>query len=440
MMGIATLKPSALGVREFMRHDTSAIRRRALVVGGSFGGLFAANLLARAGWEVEVYERVGAALAGRGAGIVTHDELFRAMERSGITIDQSIGVEAIARLTLDRAGNVIGAEFPLRQILTAWGRMYRLLKDAFAAGHYHFDKSLERVEQDGDGVTACFADGTRATGDLLIGADGIRSTVRAQYLPEARPVYAGYVAWRGLIDEGVLSEYTQHSLFGRMGFCLPPGEQMLGYLVAGPRNTTAPGERRYNFVWYRAADATRVLPALLTDATGCLHDMNIPPDRIRADVIAEMRAAAERLLAPQFAEVVRATAETFFQPIYDLQSPRLVFERVVILGDAAFVARPHCGIGMAKPGGDAVALVDELLRYGDDLPAALRAFEAQRVDFGRTVVAHARRLGAGIGDTGATGERNEGAAQMRRPEVVMREVGIWPIPVIAPGPVTRPSR
>ena len=407
-------------------------RRRALVIGGSFGGLFAANLLARAGWEVEVYERVGAALAGRGAGIVTHDELFRAMERSGITIDPTIGVEATSRLTLDHAGNVIGEEFPLRQILTAWGRMYRLLRDAYTAGRYHFDKSLEHIEQDDAGVTACFADGTRTTGDLLIGADGIRSTVRAQYLPEARPVYAGYVAWRGLIDEGVLSGYTQRSLFGRMGFCLPPGEQMLGYLVAGPRNTTTPGERRYNFVWYRPADATSELPALLTDATGCLHDMNIPPDRIRADVIAEMRAAAERLLAPQFAEVVRATAEPFFQPIYDLESPRLVFDRVAILGDAAFVARPHCGIGVTKAAGDAVALVDELVRYGDDVPAALRAFEVQRVDFGRAVVAHARRLGAGIGDASATGQSNEIVAQMRRPEVVMREVGIWPL--------ARPSR
>jgi len=406
----------------------SGTRRRALIVGGSLGGLIAANLLLRAGWEVDVYERVGEALAGRGAGIVTHDELFRAMERCGITIDQTTGVEATSRLTLDRAGNVIGAEFPLRQVLTAWGRMYRLLKDAFAAGRYHFDKSLEHIEQDDAGVTACFADGTRATGDLLIGADGIRSTVRAQYLPQARPAYAGYVAWRGLIDEGVLSEYAQRSLFGRMGFCLPPGEQMLGYLVAGPRNTTAPGERRYNFVWYRPADAMRELPALLTDATGCLHDMNIPPDRIRAEVIAAMRAASGQLLAPQFAEVVRATAEPFFQPIYDLASPRLVFGRVAILGDAAFVARPHCGIGVTKAAGDAVALVDELVRYGDDMPAALRAFEAQRVALGQMVVAQARRLGAGIGDAAASGESPEIAALMRRPEVMMREVGIWPIP------------
>jgi len=413
-------------------------RRRALVIGGSFGGLFAANLLLRAGWEVEVFERVGAALAGRGAGIVTHDELFRAMERCGITIDQTIGVEATSRLTLDRAGNVIGAEFPLRQVLTAWGRMYRLLRDAFAAGRYHFDKSLERIEQDDTGVTACFADGTRAAGDLLIGADGIRSTVRAQYLPQARPIYAGYVAWRGLIDEGVLSAYAQRSLFGRMGFCLPPGEQMLGYLVAGPRNTTTAGERRYNFVWYRPADAMRELPALLTDAAGNLHDMNIPPDRIRTEVIAAMRTAAGQLLAPQFAEVVRATAEPFFQPIYDLASPRLAFGRVAILGDAAFVARPHCGIGVTKAAGDAVALVDALLHYRDDMPAALRAFEAQRVALGRMVVAQARRLGSGIGDAAASGESPEIAALMRRPEVVMREVGIWPIPGMEPA-LTRPS-
>ena len=56
-------------------------RRKALVVGGSFGGLFAANLLMRAGWDVEIFERVGEALADRGAGIVTHDELFEAVAK-----------------------------------------------------------------------------------------------------------------------------------------------------------------------------------------------------------------------------------------------------------------------------------------------------------------------------------------------------------------------
>ena len=70
------------------------------------------------------------------------------------------------------------------------------------------------------------------------------------------------------------------------------------------------------------------------------------------------RAAAQRLLAPQFAEVIHATADPFFQPIYDLESSRQVFGRLAILGDAAFVARPHVGMGVTKTAGDAVALVD----------------------------------------------------------------------------------
>lgn len=179
-----------------MQYRASGAGRRALVIGGSLGGLFAADLLLRAGWKVEVYERVGEALAERGAGIVTHDELFDAIRRAGAVLDETIGCETHSRVTLDRAGHVI-AELPLRQILTAWGRLYRLLKDVFPSECYHFDKSLERVEQSDGGVTAHFSDGTHAEGDLLVGADGIRSTVRAQFLPEAKPANAGYVAWRG---------------------------------------------------------------------------------------------------------------------------------------------------------------------------------------------------------------------------------------------------
>ena len=73
--------------------------------------------------------------------------------------------------------------------------------DALPAQTYRLGKKLVRVEQDGAGVIAIFADGTRERGDLLVGADGVRSTVRAQFLPDVQPVYAGYVAWRASIDE-----------------------------------------------------------------------------------------------------------------------------------------------------------------------------------------------------------------------------------------------
>jgi 2-polyprenyl-6-methoxyphenol hydroxylase-like FAD-dependent oxidoreductase len=397
-------------------------RRKALVIGGSFGGLFAATLLARAGWEVDVYERVGAALADRGAGIVTHDELFDAIRRAGAVIDDTIGCETTSRATLDVQGRVV-AEMPLRQTLTAWGRLYRLLKDVLPAARYHYGRSLERIEQTAAGVTAYFADGSSAGGDLLIGADGIRSSVRACVAPRTRPVYVGYVAWRGLVDEAVLSRATRDALADRMAFGLPPGEMLLTYLVAGRDYTTEPGQRRYNFVWYRPADEQR-LAAIFTDADGRRYEHNIPPDRIRPDVIAAMHADAGRLLAPQFVEVLRKSPEPFFQPIYDLESTQLVFGRVAILGDAAFVARPHVGLGVTKAAGDAVALADAMIEHDSDIDAALRQYETARVAFGAAIVAHGRMLGLGIGPAETAPGPRPLVDYLRRPEVVMREIAV----------------
>ena len=399
------------------------VRRTALVIGGSLGGLFAANLLLRAGWDVDVYERVGAELAGRGAGIVTHEDLFDAIERAGGSIDETIGCSTHSRVTIERAGHVV-AEMPSYQILTAWGRLYRLLKDVFPARRYHFNKSLARIEQDADTVIAHFSDGTHAAAELLIGADGIRSTVRELVLPQAKPVYAGYVAWRGLADESAVSADTRRVLLDRMGFCLPPGEQMLTYLIAGRDNTTRVGERRFNFVWYRPADEKSELPALFTDADGHCHEHSIPPNRIRSQVIAAMHAAAERQLAPPFADIVRAAAEPFFQPIYDLESSRIVRGRVALLGDAAFVARPHVGLGVTKAAGDAVALIDAIEQSSTNLNAALGQYQESRVKFGSAIVAHARLLGLGIGPAAPTGPQAALVNYLRQPQVVMRETAV----------------
>jgi 2-polyprenyl-6-methoxyphenol hydroxylase-like FAD-dependent oxidoreductase len=322
-------------------------------------------------------------------------------------------------VTFDASGRAIG-ELPLRQILTSWGRLYAALKDRFPAEAYHQGYSLERVEQGNGHVVACFANGERAEGDLLIGADGIRSTVRSQWMPSIAPQYAGYVAWRGLVEEAGISARTHSALFERFAFCLPPGEQMLGYPVAGAGNTTQPGHRRYNFVWYRPAAEDSGLVDLLTDETRHRHEFSIPPPLIRRELIARMRHDADALLAPQFAELVRLTPQPFFQPIYDVESEQLVFGRVVLAGDAAFVARPHVGMGVTKAAGDAVALADTLGAH-DDVDEALKRYESARLRLGAAVIARARHLGAYMQAQIKTASERQMAERYRTPAAVMRE-------------------
>src|SRR5438067_1843181 len=79
---------------------------------------------------------------------------------------------------------------------------------------------------------------------------------------------AGYIAWRALIAEAAFPPAIHAQLFDAMTFCLPPGEQFLGYPVAGPNNDLRPGHRRYNIVWYRPAAEATELQDLLTDEKG----------------------------------------------------------------------------------------------------------------------------------------------------------------------------
>jgi 2-polyprenyl-6-methoxyphenol hydroxylase-like FAD-dependent oxidoreductase len=210
-------------------------------------------------------------------------------------------------------------------------------------------------------------------------------------------------------------------LFELMTFCLPPGEQCLGYPVAGPDNELRPGQRRYNVVWYRPADEATELPWLLTDESGVTHSISIPPPLIRRDATAAMRAAAERLLAPQFRAIVRLIDEPILQPIYDLESPRLAFGRVAIIGDAAFVARPHVAAGVSKAADDAAALAQAL--DGDDVEAGLRRFEAQRLAEGRKIIERARHLGAYLQAT-QTAEERARSERHGIPEAVLAETAV----------------
>ncbi len=391
-----------------------------MVVGGSLGGLFAANLLLRDGWDVQVYEQSAVPLAGRGAGIITHPDLFAALRLIGIPASTSIGVDIEGRIAFARDGHTIGT-LPVRQCLTTWGQLHTLLLSVFPAERYHLGHPCRQVETDGRVAIAHFANGASAESELLVAADGIRSTIRQQLAPDTQPAYAGYIAWRGLVEEKQLSPDTHRDLFPRFAFSLAEREHMLGYPVAGFDNSTVPGERCFNFVWYRPAAAGAALNDLCTDSRGHQHDMSIPPPLIRPSVIADMQRAAADHLSPQFNEVVAKTRQPFFQAIFDLESPQMHHGCIALLGDAAFVARPHCGMGVSKAAGDAIALI-EALRDTGSLAEALTRYTTMRVRFGHAVVAHARELGSYLQAT--TEEERHRHRHHHSPEAVMREIAV----------------
>jgi 2-polyprenyl-6-methoxyphenol hydroxylase-like FAD-dependent oxidoreductase len=405
-----------------MSRAASSRPRRAIIIGGSMSGLFCGLYLRRAGWAVNIFERSFVALTGRGAGIMTHAEMHQALAGLGLDTSRGFGVPVERRLTLGADGQVI-AERRCTQTATSWNRLFELLAEAFGAEHYHLGKDLRRVEMTEAGVTACFSDGTSQSGDLLIGADGFRSTVRAQFLPETQPQYAGYVAWRGLADERVAAEALTQELFESFVFHLPPGEQFLGYPVAGPGNDLRPGHRSWNIVWYRPADAATDLPRLLTDETGHTHQLSIAPPLIARRVIADMRADAERLLPTQLRALMRRIGQPFLQPIYDLQSPHMGVGRVALVGDAAFVVRPHVGAGILKAMQDAATLTVTLDSHVD-VETGIAAYAAQRLPVGAAFVARARRLGIYLKYRFASEEERSLAASHAEPNRVMAETAV----------------
>ncbi len=290
--------------------------KHAIVIGGSLGGLFTGIMLRSIGWDVDIYERSAQALDSRGGGVVLQPDVVEAFQRAGIS-DRALGVMARVRYYLNPDGSIAQA-MPMHQMLTSWNLLYGSMRRHFPSEHYHTGKHLTDIQQSGQQVTAIFADETLDTADLLIGADGPNSTVRQRFLPDAHYRYAGYVAYRGLVNETELARDAAALFTERFVFYQFPNSHILQYVIPGEHESLLPGERRFNWVWYVNYDQATELPRILTDRENKRRDYSIPPGMLAPAVEQEMRAYADTVLAPPFQKLVAATQEPFVQAILDL--------------------------------------------------------------------------------------------------------------------------
>jgi 2-polyprenyl-6-methoxyphenol hydroxylase-like FAD-dependent oxidoreductase len=137
-----------------------------------------------------------------------------------------------------------------------------------------------------------------------------------------------------------------------------------------------------------------------------------------------MRQDARDILCPAFADVIACTAQPFFQPISDLLSEQLVFGRIALLGDAAFVARPHVGMGVTKAATDAVCLTEALRQAPTHIPDALARYQVDRLEAGRSVVERGRMLGRYMQSQGAYAAPSHNATLLRSSEQVLRQTAV----------------
>lgn len=361
------------------------------VVGGSLGGLTAALVLRDLGCEVDVWERSTAELESRGAGIVVLDETLRYLRERTSIPDDDVTIATSMLRYLGADGSIVHERRqPYRY--SGWHTIYRALLAGFDQARYHLRAEATRFEVEGGAVRVDLAYGASTRVELLVCADGIGSAARRRLLPDVRPAYAGYAAWRGTVPEEDVDRATLAALSDALVYQVIPASHILVYPIPNVDGDTEPGRRLLNFVWYRNYPG-EALDDLMTDREGVRRDNTLPPGTVDPAHVAGMRAFAASHLAPPLAAVVQGAVEPFVQAVFDIEVPRMAFGPTCLIGDAAFALRPHIAAGTAKAASDGWALAEALEAAGGDVPAALRTWEARQLRIGRAALERSRRNG-----------------------------------------------
>jgi 2-polyprenyl-6-methoxyphenol hydroxylase-like FAD-dependent oxidoreductase len=341
---------------------------RVLIIGGGIGGLAAAIALRNAGHEVHVFERAPA-LKEVGAGIALWANAIKALDKLGVgamirTIslpDLNGGIRtAHGSLLAGAATGELEQRFGAPTLVMHRADLLNTLLMAFDRDLVYLNAECVGYHADQHCVTAQFADGRQMDGDVLIGADGIRSAIRAQMLPDARPRYAGYTAWRAVatFDHAKAGDKWGES-WGR-----------------GARFGIAPLKNGQVY-WF----------AVLNTPEGTHDEPTQGKQKLLSVFGAWHKPVGALIEAADDAAILR-------NDIYDLAPlPKWTENRVALLGDAAHATTPNLGQGACQALEDAVVLGQCLTSHAD-IAHALGNYESQRMTRANRVVALSRQIGA----------------------------------------------
>lgn len=359
------------------------------IAGGSIAGLCAGNALLTAGYDAHIFERSGKQLTSRGAGIVVQPDLLRLLSVTDAPPLAMTGCST--RQTVSGTSGRI-QEVHMPQQFTSWEAIHASLLAAFPDERYHVgtEVTVETVVHDGVSLRA---GAHHLNADIFVAADGFRSKARARFAPDTLTRYAGYIAWRGVVDEADLPGDLIAFFDDTFSFCeVEGGGHALCYLIPGEGGSVVPGTRRLNWVWYVTIARGADLDAMMTDNEGRHRDAAVPAGHVNEVALAELHENAH-LLDPHFADLILATAEPFIQSILDVAPPAMTFGRVCLSGDAAFVVRPHAAAATAKAAADALALSGALQNHAPDIDRGLDAWDRRQVAAGRRLVDYGVMLG-----------------------------------------------
>jgi 2,6-dihydroxypyridine 3-monooxygenase len=365
--------------------------RRAVVVGGSIGGLTTALLLRRRGFDVSVFERTPTSLDGRGGGIVLQPDTLRWFRECSDQHPEQVSTSTHHVQYLGRDDEVLHRD-PVPWRYTSWGTFYRALLADFGTGDYHLGEYAAGFDQDADGVDVRFVSGRRERADLVVFADGISSPSRSRISPGTELTYSGYVGWRGTVPEREVSARTFDLLHDSITYSVAPYTHITLYPIPSPDGGLAVGERLLNYVWYRNVAEGAELEELMTDKRGFLGKVSVHPGQVQDRFVDEMREQAAAVLAPAAAEVVQRTEQPYLQAVYDAGAERMALGRVALIGDAASAARPHAAAGTAKAAANAWALYDAL-GESTDVAEALAKWEPGQLELGQRLLRRVKAMG-----------------------------------------------